>query len=64
MSVPYECYFCLNLRSFFIDDQLSYIAQEAIFLWYLEPFKPPFYILIILCENHFEPPNENSFLYK
>ena len=51
MSVSYECNFCLNLRSFFTDNRLGYYTHEAIFLWYLEPFKPPFYILIILCET-------------
>jgi len=30
MSVPYEFYFCLNLRLFFTDNQLNYITHKEI----------------------------------
>jgi len=62
MSVPYECYFCLNLRLFFTKDWSLYITHEAIFLWYLEPFKPPLYILNILCETTLNLHIQNSFV--
>jgi hypothetical protein len=41
----------LSKSSNFTDDRLCYITHEAIFLWYLVPFKQPCYILIILCET-------------
>jgi len=31
MSVPYECYYCLNLRPFFTEDRLGYYTHEANF---------------------------------
>jgi len=46
MSVSYKCYFWLNLWSFFTDDRLCYDTHDAIFLWHLEPFKPPFIFLL------------------
>jgi len=33
------------------------------FLWYLEPFKPPFLYSYYPLWNHFEPPDEIFFLY-
>jgi len=61
MSVPYECYFCLNLQPFFTDDRSFYLTHETIFLWNLEPFKPPFFIFLLSFVKPFEPPDAKLF---
>jgi len=48
MSVPYEL-FLLEFVVVLYGRSIRLYYTWGNFLWYLEPFKPPCYILIILC---------------
>jgi len=47
MSVPYECYFFLNLETFFTNHQLDYYTHKAVFFCTLSLSSHPFHILIL-----------------
>jgi len=47
MSVPYECYFCLNLWPFFTEDRLGYYTDEAILFGTLSLSSHPFYLFLL-----------------